>query len=58
MSLSLEPQICLKAQNGISNVNKIYLEILTGENPLSINFPKWTVIIGQFVQPVGGEGMV
>ena len=43
----------LKAKNGY----KIYVDIMTGENCRQFRLKTWNLFIGQFVYPVGGEGM-
>ena len=39
------------------NEYRIYVDIMTRENCRQIRLLTWTSFIGQFVHPVGGEGM-
>ena len=40
-----------------TNGYRIYVDIMTGENCCQFRLLTWNSFIGQFVYPVGGEGM-
>ena len=49
-----------KIREGFINGYRVYVDIMTGEKLSSIyefRLLTWTKLIGQFVHPVGGEGI-
>ena len=41
----------------ITNGHRIFVDIMTGENLRQFRLLTWILLIGQFVPPVGEEGM-